>query len=87
MEKRKSLSKKEIREFCRQHASEFVDIQREEFKDLGIIADWDKPYLTMKFEFEAAIYRTLCEIAKKAYFVSVLNLFLELGGKVSFSGS
>ncbi|EAL4060647.1 isoleucine--tRNA ligase, partial [Campylobacter jejuni] len=64
-EKKKSLSKKEIREFCRQHASEFVDIQREEFKDLGIIADWDKPYLTMKFEFEAAIYRTLCEIAKK----------------------
>lgn len=64
-EKKKSLSKKEIREFCRQHASEFVDIQREEFKNLGIIADWDKPYLTMKFEFEAAIYRTLCEIAKK----------------------
>ncbi|OEW17528.1 isoleucine--tRNA ligase [Campylobacter sp. BCW_6879] len=64
-EKKKSLSKKEIREFCRQHASEFVDIQREEFKNLGIIADWNKPYLTMKFEFEAAIYRTLCEIAKK----------------------
>ncbi|ECP7274886.1 isoleucine--tRNA ligase [Campylobacter jejuni] len=64
-EKKKNLSKKEIREFCRQHASEFVDIQREEFKNLGIIADWDKPYLTMKFEFEAAIYRTLCEIAKK----------------------
>ncbi|RTJ28303.1 isoleucine--tRNA ligase [Campylobacter jejuni] len=64
-EKKKSLSKKEIREFCRQHASEFVDIQREEFKNLGIISDWDKPYLTMKFEFEAAIYRILCEITKK----------------------
>ncbi|MBZ7937677.1 isoleucine--tRNA ligase [Campylobacter molothri] len=64
-EKKKNLSKKEIREFCRKHADEFVNIQREEFKKLGIIADWDKPYLTMKFEFEAAIYRTLCEIAQK----------------------
>ncbi|MFQ6341443.1 isoleucine--tRNA ligase [Campylobacter sp. VTCC 70190] len=63
--KKKSLSKKEIRGFCRQHASEFVAIQREEFKNLGVIADWDKPYLTMEFGFEAAIYRSLCELAKK----------------------
>ncbi|MCR6570750.1 isoleucine--tRNA ligase [Campylobacter insulaenigrae] len=64
-EKKQSLSKKEIREFCRQHAKEFVDIQREEFKSLGIIADWNEPYLTMKNAFEADIYRALCEIAKK----------------------
>ncbi len=64
-DKKKSLSKKEIRSFCREHANEFVNIQRDEFKSLGVIADWNKPYLTMKFEFEAAIYRTLCEIAKK----------------------
>ncbi|TEY02385.1 isoleucine--tRNA ligase [Campylobacter sp. US33a] len=64
-EKKKNMSKKEIRQECRKHADEFVNIQREEFKNLGIIADWDKPYLTMKFEFEAAIYRTLCKIAKK----------------------
>ncbi len=64
-EKKKDLSKKEIRVLCRKHAREFIDIQRNEFKNLGVIADWDKPYITMDFAFEASIYRTLCEIAKK----------------------
>ncbi|MDX2330583.1 isoleucine--tRNA ligase [Campylobacter hepaticus] len=64
-EKKKILSKKEIRRLCREHASEFVNIQKEEFKSLGILADWQKPYLTMDFKFEASIYRTLCDIAKK----------------------
>ncbi|WP_291951498.1 isoleucine--tRNA ligase [Campylobacter sp.] len=64
-EKKQNLSKKEIREFCRKHAEEFIDIQKEEFRSLGIIADWDKPYLTMKNAFEADIYKILCEIAKK----------------------
>lgn len=63
--KKKDLSKKEIRRLCRQHAQEFVNIQREEFKKLGIIFDWDKPYLTMEFAFEADIYRSLCALAKK----------------------
>ncbi|EAK6286625.1 isoleucine--tRNA ligase [Campylobacter lari] len=64
-EKKQSLSKKEIREFCREHAREFVNIQRDEFKSLGVIADWDEPYLTMKNAFEADIYKALCKIAKK----------------------
>lgn len=64
-DKKNTLSKKEIRNFCREHASEFVNIQKEEFKSLGVIADWDEPYLTMKNAFEADIYRSLCEIAKK----------------------
>ncbi|EAI8429917.1 isoleucine--tRNA ligase [Campylobacter upsaliensis] len=68
-EKKKNLSKKEIRHFCREHAEEFVDIQKEEFKSLGVIADWEKPYLTMDYAFEAEIYRTLCEVAKKGLLV------------------
>ncbi|MBT0606543.1 class I tRNA ligase family protein, partial [Campylobacter lari] len=64
-DKKQSLSKKEIREFCREHAREFVSIQRDEFKSLGVIADWDEPYLTMKNAFEADIYKALCKIAKK----------------------
>ncbi|EAI7263195.1 isoleucine--tRNA ligase [Campylobacter lari] len=64
-DKKQSLSKKEIREFCREHAREFVNIQRDEFKSLGVIADWDEPYLTMKNAFEADIYKALCKIAKK----------------------
>ncbi len=67
--KKDKLSKKEIRKLCKEHAKEFVDIQKDEFKALGIIADWDKPYLTMDFKFEAEIYRALCEIAKKGLLV------------------
>ncbi|AQW86835.1 isoleucyl-tRNA synthetase [Campylobacter pinnipediorum subsp. caledonicus] len=68
-DKKKTLSKTKIRELCRAYASEFVKIQSEEFKSLGIIGDFDNPYLTMKFEFEADIYRALCEIAKKGLLV------------------
>ncbi|NKQ41609.1 MAG: isoleucine--tRNA ligase [Sulfurovum sp.] len=55
----------EFRAMCREHAAKFIDIQRDGFKDLGIIGDWDNPYVTMDFKFEANIYRVLCEIAKK----------------------
>ncbi|QKF60783.1 isoleucine--tRNA ligase [Campylobacter curvus] len=68
-DKKKELSKTQIRELCRAHAREFIDIQREEFKALGIIGDFENPYMTMKFEFEADIYRSLCEIAKKGLLI------------------
>jgi len=68
-EKKETLPKATIRRLCREHASKFVDIQKEEFQALGIVADWKNPYLTMKFPFEADIYRTLCEIAKKGLLV------------------
>ena len=62
--KKESLPKTKIRELCREHAKKFVEIQKEEFKALGVVADWKNPYLTMDYSFEANIYRTLCEIAK-----------------------
>jgi len=68
-QKKETLPKTKIRELCREHAKKFVDIQREEFKSLGVVADWEKPYLTMDFAFEANIYRTLCDIAKKGLLV------------------
>lgn len=68
-DKKKDMKISEIREHCREHAKEFVGIQKEEFKSLGIMADFDNPYLTMKFKFEANIYKTLCEIAKKGLLV------------------
>ncbi|MGB5919482.1 isoleucine--tRNA ligase [Arcobacter sp.] len=67
--KKKELPKSKLRQLCRDHAAKFVDIQREEFKQLGVIADWDKPYLTMDFKFEANIYRELCAIAKQGLLV------------------
>ncbi len=67
--KKDSLPKSKIRELCRQHATKFWTIQKEEFKALGVIGDWENPYLTMKFEFEADIYRALCDIAKKGLLI------------------
>jgi len=64
-EKKDSLPKKKFRELCREHAAKFIDIQRDEFKALGIIGDFDNPYKTMDFKFEADIYKALCAIAKK----------------------
>jgi len=59
----------EFRALCRDHASKFIDLQRTGFKELGVIGDWDNPYVTMDFKFEANIYRTLCEVAKKGLLV------------------
>ncbi|MFK5976577.1 MAG: isoleucine--tRNA ligase [Sulfurovum sp.] len=67
--KKEAMPTQEFRELCRNHASKFVDIQRDAFKQLGIIADWDNPYVTIDFKFEANIYRTLCEVAKKGLLV------------------
>src|SRR5262249_47644533 len=42
-----------IRKACREYASEFIDIQRQEFKRLGVGGLWDRPYTTMAFDYEA----------------------------------
>ena len=68
-EKKDTLAKSEIRELCREHARKFIDIQRDEFKSLGVIGDWDNPYMTMKFKFEADIYRALCGVAHQGLLV------------------
>ncbi len=68
-QKKEQLEVSKIRELCRAHANEFIEIQKDEFKKLGVIADWDNPYITMDYKFEANIYRTLCEVAKKGLLV------------------
>ena len=67
--KKELLETAKVRELCRAHAAKFVDIQKEEFKKLGILADWENPYVTMDYKFEANIYRTLCNVAKKGLLV------------------
>ncbi|MEE8351848.1 MAG: isoleucine--tRNA ligase [Rhodospirillales bacterium] len=49
----------EFRKECRDFARQWIDIQREEFKRLGLIGDWDNPYTTMSFDAEAQIVREL----------------------------
>jgi isoleucyl-tRNA synthetase len=55
--KKGDLSVVEIRRKCREYAAKFVGIQKEEFKRLGVFGEWDNPYLTMNFEYQATIVR------------------------------
>ena len=63
-EKKNTPSKEEIRKLCREYAGNFVEIQAEEFKRLGVFADWQNPYLTMSFNYEAAIVEELGKFAQ-----------------------
>jgi len=55
----KDRSPVEFRRACRAYAEKFVESQREDFKRLGILGDWDAPYLTMAPSYQAAIVRAL----------------------------
>ena len=55
--KKKDTDNRQIRKLCREYADKYIGIQREEFKRLGILADWQRPYLTMDYSYEAAIIR------------------------------
>ncbi|MGE5454504.1 MAG: isoleucine--tRNA ligase [Methylocystaceae bacterium] len=57
----------QFRQHCREYALKFVDIQREEFKRLGVRGDWDHPYVTLDPEFEAVQLGVFGEMAKKGY--------------------
>ncbi len=61
--RKKSLSQVEIRQACRRYAEKFVAIQRQEFKRLGILGEWENPYLTMNYPYEGAIVRELARFA------------------------
>jgi len=58
---------KTFREHCREFAAKQVDGQRKDFIRLGVLGDWDKPYLTMDFKFEANIVRSLGKIIEKGH--------------------
>jgi isoleucyl-tRNA synthetase len=53
----------EFRQECRTFATQWVDIQREEFKRLGVLGEWDNPYLTMSFDAEAQIAREIMKVS------------------------
>ncbi len=55
----------EFRKECREFAQKWLDIQREEFKRLGVAGDWDDPYTTMAFDAEAAIVREFLSFVKQ----------------------
>ena len=64
-EKKKIMPQHSVRKACRKYAEKFVDIQRKEFKRLGGLGVWDKPYLTMTPEYEAVTAATLADFVEK----------------------
>ncbi len=64
---RKKMSIPEFRSACHEFAQNFVDIQMGQFKRLGVVGDWDNPYLTMNPSFEAREVKVFGEMYKKGY--------------------
>ena len=56
-----------LKKACRAYAQKWIDIQREEFKKLGVLMDWDNPYLTMAYEYESCIIKAFGNFVAEGY--------------------
>ena len=65
--KRDELTTSEFREKCKEYALDFVNTQRGQFKRLGVIGDWDHPYVTLTSDFEAKQIEVFGKMAEKGY--------------------
>ena len=64
-DKKKDLDTLAIRKLCREYAEKYYRIQRDEFRRLGVLGDWEHPYLTMDREYEATILREFGKFVEK----------------------
>ena len=64
---RKAMAVPEFRDACRAYAEKYVGVQMRSFKRLGVIGDWEHPYLTMNPSFEAEEVKVFGEMYKKGY--------------------
>lgn len=63
------LDAAQFRQKCREFAEEQIDIQRKDFKRLGVLGDWDNPYKTLNFRFEADEIRALAKVVANGHLV------------------
>ncbi|AEO41515.1 isoleucine--tRNA ligase [Xanthomonas euvesicatoria] len=61
------LDAAQFRQKCREYATEQIDLQRRDFKRLGVIGDWDNPYKTLDFRFEANEIRALAKVVDNGH--------------------
>ncbi|MDE2083705.1 MAG: isoleucine--tRNA ligase [Xanthomonadaceae bacterium] len=59
----------EFRKLCREYAAKQIDLQRADFKRLGVLGEWENPYRTMDFQYEADIIRALAQIVENGHVV------------------
>jgi len=63
----KTLTKPEIRKKCKKYAEKFVKLQKTQFKALGVMGDWEHPYLTFDPQYEAGIIEVFGKLVEKGY--------------------
>jgi isoleucyl-tRNA synthetase len=63
----KDISKGRIRQLCQEFALKYIDIQRNQFKGLGILGDWGRPYLTLDPSYELSIIELFEDLVNKGY--------------------
>ena len=61
------ISEIELRKMCQEFVEGYIDDQRNQFKRLGVIGEWDNPYITLTHDFEAEQIRIFAEMACKGY--------------------
>ena len=67
LEQQRFQSAEKIRPRCAEYAKRFIDVQREQFKRLGVLGDWENPYLTLNKEYEADELRLFADIVAKGF--------------------
>jgi isoleucyl-tRNA synthetase len=65
--KKAQMSAVEIRRACRKYAEKFIDLQRKDFKRLGVFGQWDDPYLTMSAQYQSVIAGAFVDFLDKGY--------------------
>ena len=63
-EKKKTLPAHVVRKLCRDYASKWIDVQRKEFRRLGVLGNWEDPYMSMRPTYEAATARELANFVE-----------------------
>ncbi|MBW8075622.1 MULTISPECIES: isoleucine--tRNA ligase [Metallibacterium] len=58
-----------FRQKCREYAAAQIDLQRADFKRLGVLGDWERPYRTMDFSYEAGMLRALATIVERGHVI------------------
>ncbi len=64
---KRTLTRDQLLEKCREYAEEFIEIQKAEFARMGVFASWSEPYKTLTFDYEAQEIRELATFAKKGF--------------------
>ena len=82
----RGLAPVEVRKRCEAFARKFVDIQREQFKRLGVTGDWDRPYLTLDPGYEAEILRVFAVLVEKGLvYESKKSVFWSTGAQTALA--